>query len=80
MTTPSNLEIIFSHFCEGCNICAPTIDEKEFSFDFYGRRVYTVRCEHATACALMESKLTKDQYEDDEPLMEHEVFFGKEQI
>lgn len=79
MTTPSNLEIRFSYFCEGCDICAPTIDEYEFNLDFYGRRVYTVRCEHATACALMESRFTEDQYTDDEPLMEHEVYLGKEE-
>ena len=79
---PENLRLDFSYFCKECDICKPTIDEQSFDLDFFGREIYSVRCEHATACAFLATRLTKDQYEDqdDEPPMEHEVFFGKEQI
>lgn len=84
---PENLRLDFSYFCKECDICKPTIDDQSFQFlandlDFFGRKIYSVRCEHATACAFLATRLTKDQYEDqdDEPLMEHEVFFGKEPI
>lgn len=79
---PENLRLDFSYFCKECDICKPTIDEQAFDLDFFGRKIYSVRCEHATACAFLATRLTEDQYEDqdDEPPMEHEVFFGKEPI
>jgi hypothetical protein len=79
---PENLRLDFSYFCKECDICKPTIDEQSFYLDFFERKIYSVRCEHATVCAFWATRLTKDQYEDqdDEPPMEHEVLFGKEQI